>query len=185
MELKDFLKAIKLNEGTISMILGVLVIATVGILIVNYIRDMRQSTTAPRISQDAAQTETAQIPSEHTVIQGENLWQIAEKYYGSGYNWVDVAKANNLANANHLLVGQVLQIPQAEKREVKTAVAFSTAATANLISGDSYTVVKGDHLWSIAVRAYGDGYQWTKIAEANNLSNPDIIYAGTVLKLPR
>lgn len=53
------------------------------------------------------------------------------------------------------------------------------------ISGDSYTVVKGDNLWNIAVRAYGDGYKWVEIAKLNNLANPDIIHPGNVFKLPR
>ena len=49
----------------------------------------------------------------------------------------------------------------------------------------TYTVKSGDYLWSIAVRAYGDGYQWVKIVKANNLVNPDLIFSGNVLRLPR
>ncbi|MGA2968080.1 MAG: LysM peptidoglycan-binding domain-containing protein, partial [Candidatus Levyibacteriota bacterium] len=49
----------------------------------------------------------------------------------------------------------------------------------------TYTVKSGDYLWSIAIRAYGDGYQWVKIAKANNLTNPDLIFSGNVLQLPR
>ena len=50
---------------------------------------------------------------------------------------------------------------------------------------ETYTVVEGDSLWDIAVRSYGDGYQWVKIAKANNLANPDLIYPGNVFKIPR
>ncbi len=55
------------------------------------------------------------------------------------------------------------------------------------INGTSYTVVKGDSLWNIAVRAYGDGYKWTQIWNANKkmISNPDLIYSGSKLTLPR
>lgn len=53
------------------------------------------------------------------------------------------------------------------------------------ITGTSYTVVKGDWLSKIAGRAYGDIMQYQKIAKANNISNPDIIEVGTVLKIPR
>lgn len=53
------------------------------------------------------------------------------------------------------------------------------------IEGDSYTVVEGDWLSTIAARAYGDILAYTKIAEANNISNPDLILPGQVLKLPR
>lgn len=53
------------------------------------------------------------------------------------------------------------------------------------ISKDTYTVVKGDWLSTISGRAYGDIMQYEKIAKANNISNPDIIEVGTVLKIPR
>jgi nucleoid-associated protein YgaU len=49
----------------------------------------------------------------------------------------------------------------------------------------SYTVVKGDSLWSIAVKAYGDGYKWVSIAKANKLDNPNVIHAGNVLVIPK
>lgn len=48
-----------------------------------------------------------------------------------------------------------------------------------------YTVQRGDTLWKIAVKFFGDGNQWQKIYEDNKdvLSNPDRIYAGQVLKI--
>ena len=46
----------------------------------------------------------------------------------------------------------------------------------------TYTVVKGDTLWSIAKR-YGTTYK--KIAEYNNIKNPNLIYIGQFLKIPR
>ncbi|HUV71729.1 MAG TPA: LysM peptidoglycan-binding domain-containing protein [Clostridia bacterium] len=46
-------------------------------------------------------------------------------------------------------------------------------------------MVKGDTLWDISVRAYQDGYRWVEIAEANNLSNPNIIHPGNALTIPR
>lgn len=53
------------------------------------------------------------------------------------------------------------------------------------IKGDSYTVVKGDWLSTISARAYGDMMKFDKIAQANNISNPNSIEVGTVLKIPR
>ncbi|TDK39391.1 LysM peptidoglycan-binding domain-containing protein [Rhizobium deserti] len=47
-----------------------------------------------------------------------------------------------------------------------------------------YTVVKGDSLWKIAESTYGDGEQWTKIAKANPLRDPDVIQVGAELDLP-
>lgn len=53
------------------------------------------------------------------------------------------------------------------------------------ITGDKYTVQAGDWLSKIAGRAYGDIYQYEKIAKANNINNADAIEVGTVLSIPR
>jgi len=53
------------------------------------------------------------------------------------------------------------------------------------ISGDSYTVQQGDWLSTISGRAYGDIMQYQKIAQANNIQNPNLIEIGQTLKLPR
>ncbi len=47
-----------------------------------------------------------------------------------------------------------------------------------------YTVVRGDTLWGIAKRFYGNGSRYPEIAKANNISNPDIIHVGQKLLIP-
>ena len=83
-------------------------------------------------------------------------------------------------------MGNKLVLPQA-KKDVPTVQTpdEENASTTAMISGTSYTVMPGDDLWDVAVRAYGDGYQWTKIAEANHLADPNLIHVGNVLKIPR
>lgn len=51
-------------------------------------------------------------------------------------------------------------------------------------SGNYYTVVKGDTLWGIAQRMYGNGSRYPEIAKANNIANPDIIHVGQKLLIP-
>ena len=51
-------------------------------------------------------------------------------------------------------------------------------------SGRYYTVVKGDTLWAIAKRYYGDGNRYPEIARANNIANPNIIHIGQKLLIP-
>jgi nucleoid-associated protein YgaU len=189
-KLKNFLKKIKLNEGTISMILGALVVIVVGVLIFNYFKGVgkeeKPTTPAPapgevKLIEEEGKLVPEGLPTTYKTQKGDHLWKIAEKFYGSGYNWVDIAQENNLKNANFLMVDQELNIPKAAVR--KPAMAAEKFGPA--ITGNEYTVQKGDHLWGIAVRAYGDGYQWVKIASENNLKNPNLIYSGNVLKLPR
>lgn len=51
------------------------------------------------------------------------------------------------------------------------------AATPN----KTYTVVKGDSLYAIARKFYGNGNEYNKIATVNNIKNPNLIHPGQVL----
>lgn len=183
------MKRVKLNESTISMILGALVVVVVGALIINYFRGINrdEQVVTEEVSEEVVLVEEngqlvpEALPKVHTVAAGENLWEIAEKYYASGYNWVDIAQDNNLSNPNQIAAGQELNIP---KTAVIKPIQITDPVQANTITSEEYTVKKGDHLWGIAVRAYGDGYQWVQIAQANNLENPNTIHPGNVLTLP-
>lgn len=179
--LKKLLKKIKLNESTISTVLGALVVIVVGFLIFNYFRGIKKPEKEVPVS--ITEETITEMPTTHRVEKGEHLWAIAEKYYHSGYNWVDIAHENNLTNPDLLEVGQELVIPQAET--IQPEASQKKNVFGSPITGETYKVVKGDHLWGIAVRTYGDGYQWVKIARANNLTNPDLIHPGNVLTLPR
>ena len=178
-DLKKILKKIKLNEENISMVLGVIILVVVGFLVVNYFKDKGSG----EITENA---NTISAVNEHTVTKGETLWSIAESSYGSGYNWTDIKAANNLTSET-IEVGQKLTIPEniTVKEPTTTQKKVNIVQGSNVIEGSSYTVVKGDNLWNIAVRAYGDGYKWVDIAKANNLANPNVIHAGNVLVLPR
>ena len=50
----------------------------------------------------------------------------------------------------------------------------------------TYTVVRGDCLWNIAKKYYGNGSQYTKIYNANRdkIKNPSLIYPGQVFVIP-
>lgn len=65
------------------------------------------------------------------------------------------------------------------QREATTSPAPATAQT--------YTVVKGDCLWNIAKKFYGNGSKYTVIYNANRSvigGNPNLIYPGQVLTIP-
>ena len=166
------------GESYLSLALGALVVIVIGVLAFNAFKasTKKERPTEGEVTTGEETTAGEETPSmiTHKVVKEETLWLIAEKYFGSGYNWVDIATANNLSNPNYIEIDQELTIPKAEKRLPEQA-----------ISGETYTVVKGDSLWNIAIRAYGDGFAWTKIAQANNLANPNLIHAGNVFTIPR
>jgi len=65
------------------------------------------------------------------------------------------------------------------QREATTSPAPETAQT--------YTVVKGDCLWNIAKKFYGNGSKYSIIYNANKSvigGNPNLIYPGQVLTIP-
>lgn len=198
-KLKRFLKTIRLNESTISTILGALVVAVVGVLIYNYFvkTGPQLAETEPEVKIEVETAKEGKVPQElpqtHTVSKGEFLWEIAEKYYQSGYNWVDIAQANSLKSPNRLYTGQELKIPQVASRKItvkdlKPKVAGLEAQQDSPVAKPTdtkYIVQKGDYLWKIAQKVYNDGYQWTKIAKANSISNPNLIEVGQTLAIPR
>ena len=48
---------------------------------------------------------------------------------------------------------------------------------------ETYTVKRGDTLWDIACRFYGDGTRWSALAAKNGVSDPRKLQVGTVLRL--
>lgn len=197
--------------------MGFLVIVVVGLLVVNYFRNIDTGETFPT----SATTEDKESEQKtYTVAAGDSLWTISEKVYGTGYNWVDIRDANKIENPNDIKEGQKLIIPDIKDEEVELTEATATpeptetsmpehvsalnktptpapvsgekvasAETAKddareVTPGGTYTVVRGDNLWNIAVAAYGDGFRWVDIAKANKLANPSIIHAGNVLTIP-
>jgi len=62
--------------------------------------------SAPRPAPPPART--------HTVVRGNTLWGIAQKYYGKGSRWPEIYDANKSvigSNPNIIIPGQVLTIP--------------------------------------------------------------------------
>lgn len=186
-------------ESTISLLLGIFVVVVVGVLLFKYFKGNIAKTAkngSGKISEtekkesDLSARETiepeikTELPAKYVVKLGDNLWKISIKFFGTGYNWVDIAKENTLKSNNFLSVGQELTIPKVSPK-IPVAKISKTGPRENAIDGDEYTIVKGDSLWKISVRAYQDGYKWQEIAKASNLSDPNVIHPGNVLVIPR
>ncbi|HEV7662702.1 MAG TPA: LysM peptidoglycan-binding domain-containing protein [Chloroflexota bacterium] len=110
------------------------------------------------IAEPPAEPPARTAPVQHTVVEGEVLWQIAEQYR---LRPETVLWSNDIENPDLLLVGQHLLIPPAD--------------------GVVYTVRSGDSL-SDVVNRYGVELQ--AVLTTNKLADADQIVAGTDLFLP-
>ncbi|MDO8269939.1 MAG: LysM peptidoglycan-binding domain-containing protein [Candidatus Levybacteria bacterium] len=200
----DFQKLVNSSDSYKSLIYGIVTVVVLFIVIALGIRTLQQNKA--QIDEQALSTQNLDqqnLTSKYTVTEGDTLWSIAEKSYNDGFRWNEIAKANNITDASTLEKGTELTIPKiatepkispVEKKPLVTRVPTAVPSvaptvvmttTGQKITGNSYKIVDGDTLWDIAIRSYGDGYRWVEVALQNNIANPDLIYAGNVLKLAR
>ena len=112
----------------------------------------------------------------HVVEPGDDLWSLAEQYYGNGREWRKIAAANPTVltgGPDRLQVGWRLKIPDLD---------------AGVAGGDRViTVRRGDTLSSIAERELGAAARWTDIFHANRaqLADPDELAVGMRLLVPQ
>ena len=97
----------------------------------------------------------------YTVKKGDSLWAIAAEYLNSGTRYKEIVEFNDL-NSNVLRVGQVLKIP---------------------VDCKKYVVQRGDSLWAISLREYGNGARYKEIMEFNGLTSTTLSI-GQILYIP-
>ncbi len=127
----------------------------------------------------AASTEATPDPDRvmHKVTVGDDLWSLAERYYGDGRDWRKIARANPdvlTGGPDRLEPGWKLAIPDIE-------------APAEQPGERMVTVRRGDTLSAIAERELGTAEKWQVIYRLNRaqLSDPDELAAGLRLRLPQ
>ncbi len=146
--------------------------------------------TAAGAPGEAAAIAPAPAAKSYTVEKGDTLSSIAAKFYGDSSQWRVIYNANRdrIPDEHQLRIGQVLTIPAAGASTAVSspAPAVSGAPAAETTKAKTYVVQKGDSLYGIAQRFYGDGSQWQKILSANSskLSAPEELRAGMELVIP-
>lgn len=113
----------------------------------------------------------------YTVQSGDTLSGIALKFSTTSSK---LAQLNSISNPNLIYVGQRLLVNQSSSSNSSSSSQSSSATTNTEASAASYTVKSGDTLSGIASQ-----YNTTvnQIVSLNQLSNPNLIYVGQVLKL--
>lgn len=114
----------------------------------------------------------------YTVEDGDTLWSIAQKFYGSGEYWSKIFSDNAdiISNPDVIYVGWQLKLYLAE----------NDSPAAALGGGTYHTVGTGDSLWKISQEYYGVGRYWDEIYLANKeiIADPDHIYKGQIILIP-
>lgn len=100
------------------------------------------------------------------VQRGNTLSQIALKY-NTSYQYL--AKINNISNPNLIFVGQRIYVP--------TLSNSNKGDTSHVL----YVVKRGNTLTQIS-RLYGTSIN--SIVELNDIANPNLIFAGEILRIP-
>lgn len=129
----------------------------------------------------------------YTVQQGDSLWSLAERFYGEGRRWKKIHEANRdvLPSSTNVPVGVVLVIPAVEAPSAgvlpaKLSVEASTVPSPIRPAGATHTVERGQTLYQIALKHYGDGSLWRIIYDANRdrIPAPKRLPVGAVLVIP-
>jgi nucleoid-associated protein YgaU len=152
----------RLGESYSSLILGIIVVIAAASLLVSF---ARTNPKAPEISKkDISATNTTNTEITITPI---------------------VTDQSDSTIPTPTVTKQQEPTPTVKPTVVPTSIATPTTQPISISQGTTYTVQAGDDLWKIAEKTYNDGYQWKRIAEANNLTDPNRLTAGTKLTLPQ
>jgi len=127
---------------------------------------------------------------EYTVQSGDTLWGIAERFYGTGYEFPRLVTANvgrqmpdgqRFTQAGVIQPGWILRVPLPNQAvEEKAGKAY-------------YVVGEGDTLRGIAARLLGSEDRWTLLFDVNRdkaridghvLTDPDLIWPGLPVRVP-
>ena len=115
----------------------------------------------------------------YTVVRGDTLSSIAARF---NTTVAVLAQLNGLVNPNLIYAGQQLRVPGAAQ-PVSTPVAPTQAPTVPQPPQPATHVVQpGENLFRIALRY---GVSVDQLARYNGIYNPNLIFAGQVLRIPQ
>lgn len=143
------------------------------------------------------------------IVAGDKVKIIQGAVYGGLYDktrglkvpspyigkWYTVTKVQTNAGTDEALIKELyswvalkyLQKQGAGSDNAQKAVTVQQSRSATTApTAKTYTVKKGDTLWGIAKKYYGNGAKYTQIYNANKdrIKNPNLIYIGQVFTIP-
>ena len=137
-------------------------------------------TTAAVTPDDTSTNQPVASGTQYTVAPGDSLSSIARRFNTTVGALVQL---NGITNPNRILVGQILNLPGSgdSATPVPTNPAPTPIPTQVPDTPTTYVIQPGDNLYRIALR---NGISLTDLAEANNITNFNLIFIGQTLTLP-
>ncbi len=132
------------------------------------------ATLAPTVAPTASEFIT------YTVERGDNLYKISVKF---NTTMDRIAADNGITNPQLMYAGQQLKIrnPQAQGVPTSAPTAVPTSAASTPVPQQTYVVTFGDTLARIATRFH---ITQSALMQANNITNPNLVYVGQTLIIP-
>lgn len=164
------------------------------------ITDLKELPAIPDLYEKDGQWFVRNLPAIYEVKTGDSSWKVALAVYGSGDNYRDIESENDMKINQDLIVGQKITLPNVASKKLgpattvqPTSTVVPTQAVTPQVQGTTTTtntkhiVQKSEGLWQIAQKYYNDGYQYTKIYEANRdkMKSPEDISVGMELTIPQ
>lgn len=122
----------------------------------------------------------------HTVINGDNLYAIAQRYYGNGDQWRLIRDANPrlVLDNGAIMLGSRLLIPSKQQIQRNNNDATLTGNTNTVVR--EITVESGDTLSELARKHLGSAADWDELLKANRdkITRPEELRVGMTLRLP-
>lgn len=106
----------------------------------------------------------------YTIQAGDTLSKIAKRY---GTSVRELERINGITNADLIYPGEVIKIYPKEKREARKKVTKEFYSTYIVKSGDTLSVIARKLNTTV-----------NELVQLNDLSNPNLIYPGEILKVP-
>jgi nucleoid-associated protein YgaU len=137
------------------------------------------SSTAPSKAPNSV-TANPTLPAKHTVAAGESFWKIAERYYGTGYEWKRIAEANNMLGKS-LNPGVVIDIPRAELISATSTVKSPAPTLVAQVKPSETPKASATVAPSATALAHATPSQSpTTVAQNNQQIKPETAFAGSI-----
>lgn len=112
---QSLFEQLRLSESYVSLILGAVVVLVLSLVFFIFVKGNNSSKDTFPAADSLTPFVTKAVEQTYTLHQDETLWDVAVKFYGDGFKWVDIAKANKLEDtADYVPPGTKLIIPNAK-----------------------------------------------------------------------